>query len=136
MTVQIETKLTEAARQAIQSEVAQASRQWIASFNRGDAEACADAYAEQAVMNAMPMGRYVGREAILGFWKPFLESGAGDLVYTNVQMDVLDPQTVCLSADWSMNIGQGVITNERWVKQPDGRWLLEEDDFEVQSANR
>ena len=134
MTVQTETKLTEAERQAIQSEVAQASRQWIANFNRGDAEACAAAYAEQAVMNAKPMGRYVGRAAILGFWKPFLESGAGDLAYANVQVDVIDLQTVHLSADWRMNVGHGVITNEKWVKQADGRWLLEEDDFEVRSS--
>ena len=136
MTQQTESSLTEAERQAVRAEVSQVSRQWIANFNRGDAEACAAAYTDQAVMNAKPLGRYAGRPAILGFWKPFIESGAADLVYSNVRVQVLDPQTVRLAADWSMNVGQGVITNERWVKQPDGRWLLEEDDFEVQSTTR
>ena len=40
-------------------------------------------------------------------------------------------QRSVLSADWRMNVGRGVITMEKWVKQSDGNWLLEQDDFEV-----
>ena len=134
MSLQTEMTLTEAQCRAVRAEVSRTSRQWIANFNRGDAEACTAAYSDQAVMNAKPLGRYVGRPAILSFWKPFIEFGARDLAYANVQIEVLDPRTVRLSADWSMNVGHGVITNELWVKQPDGQWLLEEDDFEVQSS--
>ena len=134
MTQDTQTRLSDRQRQVIEAEVGETSRQWIASFNRGDAEACVAGYADQAVMNAKPMGRYVGRAAILDFWKPFIESGASDLAYANVQLDVRDPRTVLLSADWRMNVGHGIITKEKWVKQQDGQWRLEEDDFEVESS--
>ncbi len=78
------------------------------------------------------MGTFKGIGEIEGFWRPFIESGAGELEYTNVVLAVENDHTVLLRADWSMNIGRGVIIQERWVKQSDGTWLLEHDDFEVQ----
>ncbi len=114
-----------------EQEVLEVSRQWIASFNRGDVDACVAGYKSDAVVNAKPYGSFQGTEAIDGFWRPFMGSGAGDLVYSNVQVRAIDDQTVVLSADWSMNVGSGVTTLERWEKQPDGEWLLEQGDFEV-----
>lgn len=114
-----------------EQEVLEVSRQWIASFNQGDVDACVAAYKPDAIINAKPYGSFQGTESIDGFWRPFMEAGAGDVVYSNVQVRAIDDQTVVLSADWSMNVGSGIITLERWEKQPDGKWLLDQDDFEV-----
>ena len=117
---------------ALKQAVLATSGSWIAGFNRGDVAACVAAYAPDAVMNASPMGRFTGRAEIEGFWRPFLESGAGELVYRDVQLEVIDARSVVLSASWSMNVGRGIITKELWVRQDDQSWLLQEDDFEVQ----
>lgn len=112
-------------------QVRQRSRRWIADFNRGDVDACVAAYQPDATMDARPMGSFRGAEQIAGFWRPFVASGAGQLEYRNVSLEARGERTVLLSADWSMNVGSGVITEERWVKQDDGRWLLAHDAFEV-----
>jgi hypothetical protein len=49
-----------------------------------------------------------------------------------VNVAIENETTVLLTADWKMNVGRGIIIQERWVKQKDGNWLLEFDDFEVQ----
>jgi ketosteroid isomerase-like protein len=115
-----------------EEEVMQRSKKWISDFNNGDAKACVEAYTAEAIMNAKPLGTYIGSDQIKGFWKPFIESGAGELEYSNVTLATENENTVLLSADWKMNIGRGIITQERWVKQSDGKWLIEYDDFEVQ----
>lgn len=113
------------------SEVRTRSQQWIADFNRGDVAACVAAYAPDAIMAVKPTGTFTGIDEIAGFWRSLVASGAGELEYTNTELDVVDRRTVVLTADWSMNAGHGVITEERWVKQDDGRWLLERDAFEI-----
>jgi uncharacterized protein (TIGR02246 family) len=113
-------------------EVLTASQRWVEHFNRGAAEACAQGYTDDAVMHASPMGVFQGRTAILEFWRPFIESGATDLVYSHVSLRVEGDDRVRLSAQWTMNVGRGVITNELWMRQPDGSWKLVEDHFEVQ----
>lgn len=107
------------------------SRAWIATFNRGDVDGCVAAYTADATMEAKPMGTFHGTAAIDGFWRPLMTDGASELIYSNVKLHMVDERTVLLSADWSMNIGSGVITEERWVLQDDGRWLLEFDAFEM-----
>ena len=116
----------------IETEVLERSKQWVHDFNKGNVKACVEAYTATAVMNAKPLGTFIGIDQIEGFWRPFIESGAGGLEYSNVVLAVEDERTVLLTADWKMNIGRGIITQERWVKQADGNWLLEYDDFEVQ----
>lgn len=113
----------------------EASRQWIAAFNTGDANACANLYTPDAVMTAQPFGTFRGRDAIRAFWSDLIAKGARDLRYSRIKVDQTDDNTVLISADWTMNIGGGVITRERWV-QIDGRWLLAEDQFEVRSQNK
>ena len=118
-------------QEAVRTEVLAQSQNWIKNFNLGNVEACIAAYQADAVMQAKPMGTFVGLETISEFWKPFMASGAKDLEYHDVVVEVLDDSTVLLSANWSMNVGRGVITKEKWVKQKDGNWQLAEDDFEV-----
>ncbi len=116
----------------VRDEVLERSRKWIASFNSGDVNACVAGYEKSAVMNAKPMGVFKGLKDIEGFWRPFIESGAGNLIYKNIKLEVINNRTALLSADWTMNVGRGIITMEKWVKQSNGNWLLERDDFEVQ----
>ncbi len=113
------------------NEVLQASQQWIGNFNKGDIDACVAGYQTDAVMEAKPMGTYTGTQEIDDFWRPFIHSGAKDLEYQEVTLDVINDTTVHLSANWRMNVGQGVITLEKWVKQSNGQWLLAHDAFEV-----
>lgn len=117
-----------------QSEVAAASKRWIEHFNAGRTDDCVAAYAPEAIMVAAPKGRFVGTDQIRAFWAPFLESGAGALRYSNVRIDVEAENRAVLSADWTMNVGRGVITKELWVRSDDGTWLLEEDHFEIQET--
>ena len=119
-------------RDKIIKEVLESSRNWVSNFNDGNARACVDAYTSDAVMYAKPFGVYRGIQEIESFWKPFIETGAGNLEYSNVSVAIENETTVLLTADWKMNVGRGIITMERWVKQKDGKWLLEFDDFEVQ----
>ena len=114
----------------IETEVLERSRQWIQDFNKRNIQGCVEAYTTDAVVNARPMGTFKGISEIEGFWRPFIETGAGELEYNNVVLALEDENTVLLKADWKMNVGHGVIIQERWVKQSDGGWLLEYDDFE------
>ncbi|MGY0400168.1 MAG: YybH family protein [Ostreibacterium sp.] len=110
--------------------VIEASKQWIEAFNKGDVKTCVEGYDSEAVMRAMPSGLKKGHQEISAFWTPFIQSGATNLVYTNVSVEVVDENTAFLSADWSMNVGRGVIYQEKWEKKA-GRWVLTYDDFEV-----
>ncbi|MGQ5523392.1 nuclear transport factor 2 family protein [Chitinimonas sp. PSY-7] len=105
-----------------------ASQQWVAAFNAGNARQCADTYIDNAVMEAQPFGIYTGRDAIYSFWNDLVSKGATNLQYLQPVLEVIDANTVLLSANWSMNIGHGRIYRERWVQQ-DGRWMLADDHF-------
>lgn len=115
----------------IETEVLEQSRKWIQDFNNKNINGCVEAYTIDAVVNARPMGTYKGLSEIEGFWRPFIETGAGDLEHSNVVMAVEDDTTVLLKADWKMNLGEGEIIQQRWVKKSDGKWLLEYEDFEI-----
>lgn len=109
-----------------------ASEAWIAAFNRNDANACAESYMQDAIMEAKPFGTYRGREAIRAFWRDLIGKGARNLRYSQIKAEQVDAHTVLISAHWSMNIGGGFISVERWIAH-DGRWVLAEDRFEVSS---
>ena len=123
--------MTNELQDTLREEVRVCSQNWIQSFNKGDVDACMAAYKADAIMHAKPMGTFTGVDAIDGFWRPFMASGAGQLEYDDIKIEVINESTVLLSANWRMNVGRGVITMEKWVKQSDGNWLLEQDDFEV-----
>lgn len=129
--IQSYNKQKPTAHHEIALEVIGASKEWITNFNKGAKENIIGGYAETAVMSAMPFGVYEGIEKIKGFWVPFVESGATDLVYTKLSIQVANEKTAFLSANWSMNVGHGVIYNEKWEKL-NGKWVLTYDNFEVQ----
>ena len=112
--------------------VLETSAKWIESFNKGNTDACVAGYQTDAVINAKPLGTFKGIKEIDAFWRPFMKSGAGELKYSDVKLQVVDASTVLLSASWTMNVGRGIITKEKWVLQNDCKWLLAQDDFEVQ----
>ena len=109
-----------------------ASKNWIKHFNSGDADYCVSAYTETAEMEAKPMGEYSGRKNIDNFWRPFLQSGATGLIYTDIWLQQIDENKVHLGAKWSMNVGRGVISLEEWIKTDSGTWKLSRDNFEIQ----
>ncbi len=111
-------------------EVLNASKNWIESFNKGNAEACVKGYDTKAVMSAIPFGVKNGTTEISEFWTPFIQSGATNLIYTNVSIEVANKTTAFLSANWSMNVGRGIIYQEKWEKK-EGEWLLSYDNFQV-----
>ncbi len=115
----------------LRNEVFTASHQWIANFNIGNVDACVAAYLPNAIMEAKPLGTFTGAQEIEAFWRPFITSGATSLEYQDVSLEIINETTVHLSAKWRMNVGHGVITLEKWVKQSNGLWLLGHDAFEV-----
>ncbi len=117
---------------SIKQSVLKCSQNWIKSFNAGNVDSCLAGYQSDAVINAKPLGTFKGIAEIDAFWRPFMASGAGELKYEDVDLQVIDASTVLLSASWSMNVGRGIITMEKWVQQDDGNWLLAQDDFEIQ----
>ncbi|WP_132066166.1 hypothetical protein [Aquimarina spinulae] len=118
------------AHHEIALEVLNASKEWIAAFNEGKSNICIEGYDTKAVMSAQPFGIKKGTQEIKDFWQPFIKSGATNLIYTDLSIEVVNTTTVLLSANWSMNIGRGVIFQEKWEKK-NGKWVLTYDDFEV-----
>lgn len=114
------------------AEVLAASKQWVKHFNQGDADYCVSAYLPDAVMQADPMGEYAGKDNIDNFWRPFIQSGASDLQYTGIWLKQVSNEKVHLGANWSMNVGKGIITLEEWVKNDAGVWKLSQDFIEIQ----
>ena len=108
-----------------------ASKNWIKHFNKGDADYCVSAYLTDAKMEVKPMGDYEGRDNIDNFWRPFIQSGATDLIYREIWLKEIDENTVHLGANWEMNFGKGIITLEEWVKSDSGTWKMARDQFEV-----
>lgn len=108
-----------------------ASEAWKTSFNTGNAAGCAAQYTPDAIMHARPFGTFEGTDAIQGFWQKLIEDGFGDVDYLEPTIEVLDDETVLLKSNWKMNKAGGVIHEEIWKRQPDGKVLLVQDDFEV-----
>lgn len=111
-------------------EVLNASKKWITNFNEGNSEACIKGYDTKAIMSALPFGVKNGTKEISEFWTPFMQSGASNLIYSNVSIEVANETTAFLSANWSMNVGKGIIYQEKWEKK-EGKWLLTYDNFQV-----
>lgn len=121
---------------SIQQEVMAASQAWIAAFNNGQLEQCANTYTEDASMYVYPHGQFNGRESIAAFWQAFVDqSKPTDLQYRNVRIFSQSEDRAVLSATWSMNVGSGFISKELWQKGADGVWRLQEDDFSIVAVN-
>ncbi|MFC5047047.1 hypothetical protein ACFSTE_11350 [Aquimarina hainanensis] len=111
-------------------EVLTASKKWIEEFNKGKGEKCGKSYAKNAYMRVIPVGGKNGNKNISQFWIDFIKSGASNLVYTDVNVAVIHEKQVLLSANWQMNVGRGVIYQEKWEKV-NGTWVITYDDFEI-----
>jgi len=116
---------------ALVTAVNEGSARWIAAFNSGDAQGCAEAYEGDAVMNAHPMGTFNGRTEILAFWTKLIGDGFAEVEYIDPQVEVLDSSKAVIKASWKMNKAKGIIHRELWVLQKDGTAKLRADDFEV-----
>ncbi len=105
-------------------EVLAASQNWIAGFNRGDLAAMVRGYTKNASMHPRPNPLCSGQAEIESFWSGLLAAGASELVYSNIRLTIEGEGRARLAADWSMNVAAGVITNELWVRQENGDWLI------------
>lgn len=112
-----------------------ASQTWIDHFNRQDGQACAAAYTKDATMHAEPLAQCQGRFEIERFWCDLITQGARDLRYHKVKLQVISATEVDLSAEWTMNIGSGVITQERWQLGTDDVWRLATDQFALLTSS-
>lgn len=110
-------------------EVLEASKNWIQNFNKGNADYCINAYDSLAVLSATPIGVKIGKNEISNFWLPFISSGATNLIYTNVKIEVVNETTAFLSANFSMNVLSGIIYQEKWEKKNE-KWILTYDNFQ------
>lgn len=117
----------------VRAAVLTASNKWKEAFNSGDASKCAALYETNAVMNAEPLGIFIGRVQIQTFWKIMVKSGYKDLVHLDPKVEVIGEKSAILSCDWTMNKAWGVINSELWVIQSDGSVRLREGHFEVQT---
>jgi ketosteroid isomerase-like protein len=104
---------------------------WVENFNKGNMQYCIDAYVDDARMIVKGLGKFEGKEAIAGFWNE-LTKKANHIGYLNTNIIVIDENTIHLNSDWKMNIGEGIITLEEWVKQEDNTWKLVNDCFQVE----
>lgn len=124
--------ISEENTQCILDAVNKASASWKMAFNSGDAAGCAAQYEADAVMNALPFGRFTGKAEIQAFWQKLIHEGFSDIVYIDPEVEVVDEVSAVLSSKWTMNKASGIITNELWVLQDDGSAKLRQDDFEAQ----
>ena len=113
------------------SDAKAASEKWIAEFNKGNYQYLGDHYTMNAVMITHPIGAFHGRPDITAFWKKLIASGAKDLVYIDPKYTLVNEHTLHVSSKWKMNIGDGYITLEKWIKEADGAWRLQLDDFTI-----
>ena len=118
-------------QQSVYTEVLAASQKWIEGFNQGDLAVMVNGYTSDASLHPRPNPLCFGQAEIESFWSGLLATGASELTYSNIRLTVEEEGRVRLAADWSMNVAAGVITNELWVKQENGEWLIAQDDFDV-----
>ena len=113
-------------------EVSKASMQWIENFNNANIDGIANGYADDAEMIAKPFGKYQGRKNIKIFWENLINNmNATNLIYSDTKIEYINETEVHISSKWTMNIGEGIITNETWKKDAAGDWKLKKDQFEV-----
>ncbi len=106
------------------------SSEWIENFNKGNFEHCINAYLDDAAMIVKDVGEFNGKSEITEFWTQLTKT-ANYIEYSNINIEVIDEITVHLNASWKMNIAEGVISLEKWVKQNDNSWKLVQDEFEI-----
>ena len=117
----------------MKDKIIESAKKWKNCFNSGDHLGCSLCYESDAVMHAVPFGIFHGRENIASFWKKLIEDGFKDVDYIDpVIIESPENNMAILKSKWKMNNAKGVIVQELWVKQPDGKFLLRNDYFVVE----
>nr|WP_258239463.1 hypothetical protein [Arcobacter sp. LA11] len=76
------------------------------------------------------VGEFKGKKEISDFLNETTKA-AKHIEYSNTNIKVIDEKTVHLDSDWKMNIAEGIITLEEWVKQEEASWKIVQDEFEI-----
>ena len=61
-------------------------QKYIEAFNIGDVDTSITGYQLEAVINA----KFIGADEISSFWNPFIESGASEIEYSDVKLEVVN----------------------------------------------
>ena len=102
---------------------------FAAAFLRGDAEAVAELYTEDAELLPPGAGVVAGRPAIAAFWKGAIDAGVKDLVLKTMQVES--------AGDLAYEVGtvrivasDGQVSEDRYLvvwKRENGKWQLHRD---------
>jgi len=113
----------------VRSSIESGNRAFAAAFLRGDAEAVAELYTEDAQVMPPGAGAVAGRPAIAAFWKSAIDAGVKDLVLLTEQVES--------AGELAYEIGRvrivaedGGVTEDRYLvvwKRGDGGWRLHRD---------
>jgi uncharacterized protein (TIGR02246 family) len=105
------------------------NRGFAAAFLRGDAEAVAELYTEDAELLPPGAEAVAGRSAIAAFWKGAIDAGVKDLALTTVQVES--------TGDLAYEVGKvrlvandGQVSEDRYLvvwKRENGKWQLHRD---------
>ena len=113
----------------VRSSIESGNRAFAAAFLRGDAEAVAELYTEDAQVMPPGAGAVAGRPAIAAFWKGAIDAGVKDLALVTEQVES--------AGDLAYEIGRvrivakdGGVTEDRYLvvwKRGVGGWRLHRD---------
>jgi len=113
----------------VRSSIESGNRAFAAAFLRGDAEAVAELYTEDAQVLPPGAAAVAGRPAIAAFWKGAIDAGVKDLALVTEQVES--------AGDLAYEIGRvrivakdGGVTEDRYLvvwKRGDGGWRLHRD---------
>jgi uncharacterized protein (TIGR02246 family) len=111
------------------------NRAFIAAFLKGDADAVAQLYTENAQVFApgAPVAR--GRAAIAAAWRRTIESGVADLSLQTAEVES-DGDLACETGIVRLVSRDGTKTEGRYVvvwKREGGRWMLHRDIWNSES---
>ncbi|CAF1312140.1 unnamed protein product, partial [Didymodactylos carnosus] len=117
-----------------------ASTEWIRRFNMADFKYVVDTYLPTAKLYARNAGAaslpLIGREQIGKFWNNFYkETNATNLIYYDRKIVITGPGRGESSSRWTMNVDDGFIDRETWVRNSEtGIWSIAFDDFTVEQS--
>ncbi|TXN34974.1 hypothetical protein FVB32_10275 [Flagellimonas hymeniacidonis] len=125
-----ENSIKSTASHEVLEKVIRTSMEWINGFNSQQAKICGSGYTPDANLSPYPFELVTGQEGIYQFWDGLIKNGARNLIYNNPVFEAFGKDRAMISSNWSMNIGEGKIFQEKWVLN-ENKWLLEYDDFRV-----
>jgi uncharacterized protein (TIGR02246 family) len=119
------TARSEDLREAIES----GNRAFAAAFLRGDAQAVAALYTEDAKVMPPGAGTAAGRPAIAAFWKGAIDAGVKDLVLVTEQVES-EGDLAYETGRVRLVSSDGRVTEDRYLvvwRRAGGKWRLHRD---------